>query len=343
MLVAVLFGGQSGEHEISVLSAASVANALTAAGHECVYLSINREGQWLQMDRVVSPHDETPRGRVVVEPGSSQFLLVGEKGLTPIKVDVAFPVLHGTFGEDGRVQGALDCLAVPYVGAGTLGSAITNDKDITKRLLQGAGINVAKYQTLRKRTDLSFYQAMKRVGSPVWVKPANLGSSLGIRRVSDKPGYEKAVTAAFALDDKVIIEEQLEGRELECSVLEDESGITVSQAGEIIPQGRHYFYDYDAKYNDAKGAKLIIPAKLNEKEERRIQEVARACFHALEGRHIMRVDLFLNPDNEIVVNEVQTIPGFTKISMYPKLLALKDIDLPQLTDRLVTSALLTSR
>ena len=295
------------------------------------------------MDKVVSPHDETPRGRMVVEPGSGQFLLVGEKGLTPIKVDVVFPVLHGTFGEDGKVQGALDCLTVPYVGAGTLGSAITNDKDITKRLLQGAGINVVKYQALRKLTNLSFYQAMELVGSPIWVKPANLGSSLGIQRVTDKPSYEKAITAALALDDKVIIEGQLEGRELECSVLEDESGITVSQAGEIIPQGEHYFYDYDAKYNDAKGAKLVIPAKLNKKEEKKIQEVALACFHALEGRHIMRVDMFLCSDNEIVVNEVQTIPGFTKISMYPKLLALKDIDLPQLMDRLVRSALLASR
>ena len=214
MLVAVLFGGQSGEHEISVLSAASVSKALRAAGHECIYLAINREGQWLQMDGAVSPHAETPRGRVVIEPGSGQFLLVGEKGLMPIKADVVFPVLHGTFGEDGRVQGTLDCLAVSYVGAGTLGSAITNDKDITKRLLRGAGINVAKYLALRRPTDLTFYQAMELVGSPIWVKPANLGSSLGIQRVSDKPSYEKAVTAAFALDDKIIIEEQLEGREV---------------------------------------------------------------------------------------------------------------------------------
>lgn len=339
MLVAVLFGGQSGEHEISVISAASVAKALETAGHKCIYLGINRNGQWLQMAKAVSPHDNMPQGRIVIETGSRHFFLIEEKGLKPISVDVVFPVLHGSFGEDGRVQGLLDCLAIPYVGADTLGSAITNDKDVTKRLLKGIGIQVAKHQTLRKPTDISFYEAKDLVGTPLWVKPANLGSSLGMVLVSTNKDYEAAVQAAFALDHKIMIEEHIEGRELECSILQDSNGILVSQAGEILVQGEHYFYDYDAKYNDPDGAKLIIPAKLTEEVTERVKEVALASFTALEGRHIMRVDMFLKSDGTIVVSEVQTIPGFTDISMYPKLLELEGINLPDLTDRLVQQAL----
>lgn len=335
----VLFGGQSGEHEISCISAASVAKALETAGHQCIYLSINRNGQWLQMAEVVSPHNSPPLGRIMVEPGSRHFFLMEEQGLKPINVDLVFPVLHGSFGEDGRVQGLLECLAIPYVGADTLGSAITNDKDVTKRLLKGIGIEVAKYQVLRKPTDIGFYEAKDLVGTPLWIKPANLGSSLGMVLVSNKQDYEAAVEAAFALDHKVMIEEHIEGRELECSVLQDRNGVLVSQAGEIQVQGDHHFYDYDAKYNDPDGAKLIIPAKLTEEIMLKIKKVARDSFIALEGRHIMRVDMFLRSDGSLVVSEVQTIPGFTDISMYPKLLALEGIDLPDLTDRLVQQAL----
>ena len=342
MLVAVLFGGQSGEHEISVISAASVAKALETAGHECIYLGINRNGQWLQMAEVVSPHDNMPQGRIVIEPGSRHLFLIEEQGLKPINVDLVFPVLHGSFGEDGRVQGLLDCLAIPYVGADTLGSAITNDKDVTKRLLKGIGIQVAKHQTLREPTDISFYEAKELLGTPFWVKPANLGSSLGMVLVSNKQDYEAAVHAAFALDHKIMVEEHIEGRELECSILQDSNGILVSQSGEIVVQGDHYFYDYDAKYNDPDGAKLIIPAKLSEEITDKIKEIALASFNALEGRHIMRVDMFLKPDGTVVVSEVQTIPGFTDISMYPKLLELEGIDLPDLTDRLVQQALARS-
>jgi len=339
LLVAVLFGGQSGEHEISVISAASVAKALETAGHKCIYLGINRNGQWLQMAEAVSPHDNMPQGRIVLEPGSRHFLLIEEQGLKLTNVDVVFPVLHGSFGEDGRVQGLLDCLAIPYVGADTLGSAITNDKDVTKRLLKGIGIQVAKHRVLRKTTDMSFYEAKDLVGTPLWVKPANLGSSLGMVLVSTKKDYEAAVQAAFALDHKIMIEEHIEGRELECSILQDRNGVLVSQSGEILVQGDHYFYDYDAKYNDPDGAKLIIPAKLTEEVTERIKEIALASFTALEGRHIMRVDMFLKSDGTIVVSEVQTIPGFTDISMYPKLLELEGINLPDLTDRLVQQAL----
>ena len=295
MLVGILYGGQSGEHEISVISAQSVARSLMKSGHECTYVGINRSGQWLLMNQLVSPHDELPRGRVVVEPGSKQLFLIGKRGLEPLKVDLVFPILHGSFGEDGRVQGMLDCLGLPYVGAGTLGSAITNDKDITKRLLRAVGIPVAKYKVVRTPTDLNFFDALKSLGSPLWVKPANLGSSLGIRRVEDESSYEEAVTAACTMDHKVLVEEQLKGRELECSVLQDESGVLISKAGEIVVQGDHYFYDYDAKYNDPKGAQLIIPAKVETKVLERIQEIARLSFAALEGRHIMRIDMFSYP------------------------------------------------
>ncbi len=381
--VALLFGGQSVEHNISVLSAAGVADALQKAGYECIFICIDKQGYWHLMPSVVSPDVPNPSspsnssnssnssslpstdspntstakenislGRISIVPGGGKAngLQLGSKS---IPVDMVFPILHGIYGEDGKIQGALDSCAIPYIGGGVTASAITNDKDITKRLLSQAGIDTAKHITIRSdeypqtNTDkgqvyASTYQrAVAELSIPFWVKPANLGSSLGIQRVATAADFAKAVSEAFNLDSKVILEEHIQGREMECSVLEDASGITVSLPGEIIVTGKHYFYDYDAKYNDPQGAKLEVPAKCSVEVTDKIKQIAIKTFKILECCNIMRLDIFLadskSEASRIIVNEVQTIPGFTAISMYPKLLAHAGIPLVEIVERLVSS------
>ena len=394
--VALLFGGQSVEHNISVLSAAGVADALQKTGYECIFICIDKQGYWHLMPSVVSPDVPNPSspsnssnssnspspspstdlpntsttkenislGRISIVPGggTANGLQIDAKS---IPVDMVFPVLHGIYGEDGKIQGALDSCAIPYIGGGVTASAITNDKDITKRLLSQAGIDTAKHITIRSdeypqtnthkgqvypstyqstypSTYTSTYKrAVAELSTPFWVKPANLGSSLGIQRVATAADFAKAVSEAFNLDSKVILEEHIQGREMECSVLEDASGITVSLPGEIIVTGKHYFYDYDAKYNDPQGAKLEVPAKCSAEVVDKIKQIAIKTFKILECRNIMRLDIFLadskSEASRIIVNEVQTIPGFTTISMYPKLLAHAGIPLVEIVERLVSS------
>ena len=375
--VALLFGGQSVEHNISVISAAAVADALQQVGYECIFICIDKQGCWHLMPSVASPDipsspnspnslpspsTDTPNtsaakgnvslGRISIVPGggTANGLQLDAKS---IPVDMVFPVLHGIYGEDGKIQGALDSCAIPYIGGGVTASAITNDKDITKRLLIQAGIDTARHITLRSdeypQTSVdkeqvypsTYKRAVAELSTPFWVKPANLGSSLGIQRVATAEDFANAVQEAFKLDSKVILEEHIQGREMECSVLEDASGITVSLPGEIIVTGKHYFYDYDAKYNDPQGAKLEVPAKCSTEVVDKIKQIAIKTFKILECRNIMRLDIFLadsQPEaSRIVVNEVQTIPGFTAISMYPKLLTHAGIPLIEIVERLVSS------
>ncbi len=378
--VALLFGGQSVEHNISVLSATAVADALQQAGYECIFICIDKQGSWHLMPSVASPDIPNPSspsnssnslpspstdtpdtstakenvslGRISIVPGggTAKGLQLDAKS---IPVDMVFPVLHGIYGEDGKIQGALDSCAIPYIGGGVTASAITNDKDITKRLLIQAGIDTAEHITIRSdeypQTSVdkeqvyasTYKSAVAELSTPFWVKPANLGSSLGIQRVTTATDFTNAVQEAFKLDSKVILEEHIQGREMECSVLEDTSGITVSLPGEIIVTGKHYFYDYDAKYNDPQGAKLEVPAKCSAEVVDKIKQIAIKTFKILECRNIMRLDIFLadsQPEtSRIVVNEVQTIPGFTAISMYPKLLTHAGIPLVEIVERLVSS------
>jgi D-alanine-D-alanine ligase len=255
-------------------------------------------------------------------------------------IDVVFPILHGPFGEDGTVQGLLKLADLPFVGAGVLGSAVGMDKDVMKRLLRDAGIPIGKFLAYRRADKIRFAQVKKVLGLPLFVKPANLGSSVGISKVS-KPGeFAAAVKEAFRYDNKIVIEEFIRGREVECSVLGNDRPIA-SLPGEIIVN--RDFYSYDAKYLDAQAARLEIPAKLPRAVIRKVRAIALRTYEVLGCEGMGRVDFFVAADGAVLVNEINTIPGFTKISMYPKMWQASGISYPKLIDRLIQLALARHR
>jgi D-alanine-D-alanine ligase len=257
-------------------------------------------------------------------------------------VDLVFPVLHGPFGEDGTIQGLLKLANVPFVGAGVLGSAVGMDKDVMKRLLRDARIPIAKFLAFQ-RADMnrvSFAKVKKALGLPLFVKPANLGSSVGINKVTNKENFRRAIEDAFRYDNKIVIEEFVPGREIECAVLGNEKPIA-SLPGEIIVQ--HDFYSYDAKYIDDKGARFEIPAQLPKAVMKKIRALALRSYRVLCCEGMARVDFFLRANGQVVVNEINTIPGFTKISMYPKMWQASGISYSRLIDRLIKLALERAR
>jgi len=253
------------------------------------------------------------------------------------KVDVAFLALHGPGGEDGTVQGFLKLANIPFVGSSVLGSAVGMDKDVMKRLLRDSGIPIGKFLTVADSSELpSFSEIGNSLGVPFFVKPANMGSSVGVSKVHDESSYFAATKLAFSFDLKIVIEEFVEGRELECSVLGNRNPIA-SVVGEIVPN--HDFYSYDAKYLDENGAKLAIPANIPDEVALRAREIALKTFRVLSAEGLGRVDMFLRFNGEIVVNEINTIPGFTKISMYPKLWEASGLSYGDRIDRLIQLAL----
>jgi D-alanine-D-alanine ligase len=374
--VGILFGGRSGEHEVSLLSAASVLNAIDKEKYEVVPIGITKDGRWLTAERAenllqgkltLEPRnlragdpDTTPaaavlaRGEAVVVPPEPVHR---HSGLMPfqtdaatmrrasdraINVDVIFPVLHGTFGEDGTIQGLLELADIPYVGAGVLGSAAGMDKDIMKSLFLAAGIPIVKHVTILRRAwerDSKKVQKLmeSKLTYPVFVKPANLGSSVGISKAHNRKELGPAIEEAARFDRKIVIEQGVGGkkakaREIECSVLgNDEPAASVP--GEIVP-GKE-FYDYTAKYVD-EGSQLIIPAKLTKAETKRVQDLAVAAFKAVDCSGLARVDFLMDPKTrKIFLNEINTMPGFTAISMYPKLWAASGLEYSDLIDRLI--------
>ena len=362
--IGVLFGGRSGEHEISLRSALTVMSAMDPHRYEIVPIGIGRDGRWfLQSDALRMLAEATPklgalgRGGLAVSllPYPDRRALVTMPSRNgdsrnghpapslPGPLDVVFPVLHGTFGEDGTVQGLLDLAGIPYVGAGVLGSAVGMDKDAQKRLLASAGIPVVRYFALAasdyKRKPALACRYANELGYPVFVKPNALGSSIGITRVAGPRKLSPALGDAFQYDRKVLIEAACEGRELECAVLgNDEPAASIP--GEIIVKHEHSFYSYDSKYVDPDGAETRIPADLPAAVTRRVRELSVAAFKALSLRGMARVDFLARSDlNEIFVNEVNTIPGFTSISMYPKLWEATGLPLSQLIDRLIELAI----
>jgi D-alanine-D-alanine ligase len=344
--VGVLFGGQSAEHEVSLQSAKNVIEAIDRSKYEVMLIGIDRDGRWHLADasrfllNATDPrriHLESTRRDVALIPGESPDLVeLGEPEALDLP-DVIFPVLHGPLGEDGTVQGLLRLAHIPFVGAGVLGSAIGMDKDVTKRLLVHAGLPVARYVTVHDHDPRpSFEELVDRLGSPMFVKPANMGSSVGVHRVGDPDALAEALRSAFSFDAKVLIEEAVEGREIECAILGNENP-EASIPGEIIP--RHEFYSYEAKYLDDTGADLRIPAELDEETTRRVQELAIETFRVLCCEGMARVDVFLTPEGRLVVNELNSIPGFTRISMYPKLWEASGVGYSELIDRLIGLAL----
>lgn len=275
---------------------------------------------------------------ITLIPGKTDHQIVHVSGKQCLgRVDVAFPVLHGPFGEDGTVQGMLKLANIPFVGAGVLGSAVGMDKDVMKRLLRDAGIPVGRFIVCRKSSasGLTFQKVEQELGKPVFVKPVNLGSSVGISKVWTAEEFDRAAHLAFQFDQKIIVEEFIEGREIECSVLGNDRPVA-SLPGEVIPT--HDFYSYEAKYIDEHGAGLEIPAKLPEETVKKVQEMAVKTFTVLGCEGMARVDFFVHGDR-VMVNEINTIPGFTRISMYPKLWEASGIPYPELIHRLINLAL----
>ena len=376
--VGILFGGRSGEHEVSLLSAASVLNAIDKTKYEVVPIGITKDGRWLTAEHAerllqgknkdevrataalrAGDPEATP-GAAVLATGASVVVppepARREAGLAPfqtdanlrrasdraINVDVIFPVLHGTFGEDGTIQGLLELADIAYVGAGVLGSSAGMDKDIMKSLFRAAGLPIVKHVTLlRSQFEREPKKVQKLVESklkyPVFVKPANLGSSVGISKAHDRKELGPAIAEAAKFDRKIVIEEGVGGkknkaREIECAVLGNDDP-KASVAGEIVPCKE--FYDYDAKYL-AEGSELVIPAKLSKTEMKTAQKLAIAAFQAVDCTGLARVDFLMDPKSrKIFVNEINTMPGFTAISMYPKLWAASGVPYPELIGRLI--------
>jgi D-alanine-D-alanine ligase len=346
--VGILFGGKSVEHEVSLQSARNVYEAVDPAKFDVTLIGIDKAGQWHVCDAALlgaatSPSAELAAGAagesLALVPGETEHALVetgSQRGLP--RLDVVFPVLHGTYGEDGTVQGLLKLANVPFVGAGVLGSAVGMDKDVAKRILRDAGIPVARSITLTTRTatGATFAGLAEKLGAPFFVKPANSGSSVGVSKVRDAAGWAAARTEALRYDRKLLAEEFIRGREIEVAVLGNDDP-QASVPGEIIPQ--HDFYSYEAKYLDENGALLRIPADLPPDVSARVRQLAVDTFAALECAGMARVDFFVCADGRICVNEINTIPGFTKISMYPKLWEATGVPYRQLIERLLDLAI----
>jgi len=374
--IGILFGGRSGEHEVSLLSAASVLNAIDKDKYDVVPIGITKDGRWLtagdaenllQGKLVIEPRQlragdpETTQPAAVLARGEAVVVppepVHRQSGLVPfqsdaaltrraadraINVDVIFPVLHGTFGEDGTIQGLLELADIAYVGAGVLGSAAGMDKDIMKQLFKAAGLPIVKHVTVL-RTDWQRdpkkvrREIEKKLKYPVFVKPANLGSSVGISKAHDRKELGPAIAEAAKFDRKIVIEEGVGGkknkaREIECGVLGNDDP-KASIAGEIVPCKE--FYDYDAKYL-VEGSEAVIPAKIAKAEMKTVQRLAIAAFQAVDCTGLARVDFLMDPrSRRIFVNEINTMPGFTAISMYPKMWAASGVTYPELIDRLI--------
>ncbi|MDG4823523.1 D-alanine--D-alanine ligase [Asanoa sp. WMMD1127] len=352
--VAVVFGGRSTEHAISAVSAGSILRVLDPDQYEVIPVGITREGQWVLTDgdpsalaiegarlpevtagtgtAVVLPGDPTSRGLMVVEP-SAGLSALGD-------VDVVFPALHGAYGEDGTIQGLLEMADIPYVGANVFASAAAMDKEFTKKLAAAEGIPVGPYVVLRNGVSLS--EADKsRLGLPVFVKPSRAGSSYGITKVSDWADLDAAVATARQIDPKVLVEAAIVGREVECGVLEAEAGggAEASLLAEIRVTGEgHEFYDFEAKYLGDE-CEYDIPARLPESVTQAVRDYAVRTFNAIDCAGLARVDFFVTDDDEILLNEINTMPGFTATSMFPRMWAASGLEYPKLVDRLIRTAL----
>ncbi|WP_329378851.1 D-alanine--D-alanine ligase [Streptomyces sp. NBC_01351] len=360
--VAVVFGGRSSEHAISVVTAGAVLRSIDRSKYEVLPIGITTDGRWAltadEPDRMAIADRQLPSveeladsedGSVVlsVDPASRQVVYT-EPGAVPKalgEVDVVFPVLHGPYGEDGTLQGLLELSGIPYVGSGVLASAVGQDKDYMKRVFTSFGLKVGPYVTIRPREWEADQDAAKAKitdfaaehGWPLFIKPARAGSSIGITKVDDASGLDAAIREARRHDPKFIVEALLRGREIECGVLEFEDGPRASAPAEIPPVSSHDFYDFEAKYIDS--ATGIVPAPLTPEQTAEVQRLAIEAFDAASCEGLVRADFFLTEDGEFVINEINTMPGFTPISMYPLMWQKTGIEYPELVDSLIQAAL----
>ncbi|MEU5999152.1 D-alanine--D-alanine ligase family protein [Streptomyces sp. NPDC047197] len=360
--VAVVFGGRSSEHGISVVTAGAVLRAIDRTKYDVLPIGITTEGRWALTaddpermsitDRQVPNVDalaESTDGGVVMplDPGNRE-VVYSEPGAVPKalgEVDVVFPVLHGPYGEDGTLQGLLELSGVPYVGAGVLASAVGQDKEYMKRVFTSFGLPVGPYLVIRPREwDRDQQAARKKIagfagehGWPLFIKPARGGSSMGITKVDSFEGLDEAIEEARRHDPKILVESLLRGREIECGVLEFEDGPRASLPAEIPPVQSHDYYDFEAKYIDSTPG--IVPAPLTPEQTAEIQRLAVDAFEATSCEGLVRADFFLTEEGQFVINEINTMPGFTPISMYPKMWEASGVSYPELVDRLVQAAL----
>ncbi|WP_435973840.1 D-alanine--D-alanine ligase family protein [Streptomyces sp. Qhu_M48] len=363
--VAVVFGGRSSEHAISVVTAGAVLSAIDRDKYDVLPIGITTDGRWALTadapermaiaDRAlpnVADLAESEEGGVVlsVDPANREVVLT-EPGAVPKalgEVDVVFPMLHGPYGEDGTLQGLLELSGVPYVGAGVLASAVGQDKEYMKRVFVSFGLPVGPYEVIRPREwEQNPAAARKKIvefaadhGWPLFVKPARGGSSMGITKVDDLSGLDEAIEEARRHDPKILVESLLRGREIECGVLEFEDGPRASVPAEIPPVTDHDFYDFEAKYIDS--ASGIVPAPIGDEATAEIQRLAVAAYEAVSCEGLVRADFFLTDDGEFVINEINTMPGFTPISMYPRMWQESGVSYPELVDRLIQAALTRS-
>lgn len=352
--VGLLFGGRSGEHEVSLASALSVFGALDKSRYDVTMIAIDKDGRWLIPDMapllahkdrpmLVKFSKTDPSYGIVPYPADKQILPVSGAPTSIPKVDVVLPILHGTYGEDGTVQGLLELAGIPYAGSGVLGSSVGMDKDVASRLFALAGIATVPSVTVRK---FEYLEEKKRVTEqlfaefsfPFFVKPANAGSSVGVHKVKKREDLAPALDDAFAFDTKVLVQKGIDARELEVAVLGNDKP-RASVVGEIVP--KHEFYSYEAKYIDENGAELHFPARdVSAEVSAKVQDWAVRAFRAIECRGLARVDFFLDRQTgQLYINEINTIPGFTSVSMYPKLWEASGLPYPQLIDELIRLAL----
>ena len=346
--VGIVFGGRSAEHQVSLQSAKSIIDAIDKEKYQPVLIGITQQGKWLLNESTACLlNDNDPKNIALNSDGQPVALIpsdnkgdviatVGTPSLNSI--DVLFPVLDGPYGEDGSIQGLAKLANIPCVGSGIIGSAVGMDKDFTKRLLMLAGLKVADYELVRRGnlTAALIDKIENRLHYPVFVKPANMGSSIGVSKADNREALISAVAKASAFDTKVLVEAAIIGREIECAILGNDDP-QASICGEIV--SNHGFYDYESKYIEADGATLSIPALISEDESDRIREISKKVFTTLECKGLSRVDVFLTPSGEVFINEVNTMPGFTKISMYPKLWEQSGVGYKQLIDTLIQLAI----
>ncbi|MFF7476537.1 D-alanine--D-alanine ligase [Streptomyces sp. NPDC008092] len=360
--VAVVFGGRSSEHGISTVTAGAVLSAIDRTKYDVLPIGITREGRWVltadEPERMAIAERRTPEvgdlaesteGGVVlpVDPASRE-VVYSEPGSVPKalgEVDVVFPVLHGPYGEDGTLQGLLELSGVPYVGSGVLASAVGQDKEYMKRVFASFGLGVGPYLVIRPREwQQDESAARKRIvdfagehGWPLFVKPARAGSSIGITKVDGLSGLDEAIAEAQSHDPKILVEAGIRGREIEVGVLEFEDGPRASVPAEIPPPSEHAYYDFEAKYIDSTPG--IVPAPLTPEETAEVQKLAVDAFEAASCEGLVRADFFLTEDGDFVINEINTMPGFTPISMYPQMWQATGVTYPDLVDRLIQAAL----
>ena len=332
----VIFGGKSSEHEVSILSATSVLNEIDKSKYNIHIIKIEKSGEWFYLGDGIDGGRGVP---AIISPDSTDrgILIFAEGRTEKISIDVIFPILHGKLGEDGTIQGLFELAEIPYVGSGVIGSAVCMDKCVAKILFKSAGIPQADWIELRRAQQYSIAEIGEKLKFPCFIKPSNAGSSVGVSKANSREALACAIDTAFLHDDKVLIEKFINGREVECSVMGNDNPTCADALGEIVPAND--FYDYEAKYQD-ENSKLIIPANVSEDTAEKLKEYAVRAYKICECRGLSRVDFFVEKNTgEIFLNEINTLPGFTSISMYPKMWKASGVEYKDLIDMLINFAI----